>query len=65
LGDELHGGGDLAIAREAHLGSRGTWCRYGHLRLPSPVRTGSGSTGVSQPSRGCGEEGTPVCVGVV
>ena len=49
LGDELHGGGDLAIAREAHLGSGGTWCRYGHLRLPTPVRTGSGSTGLSQP----------------
>jgi hypothetical protein len=64
LGDESHGGCDLAVEHEPHLGIGGTACRYRYLRLPSPVRTGSDSTGVfsAHAPRRCGE-GAPRSVG--
>src|SRR5439155_18059041 len=45
LGDEAHRVGDLAPPRVVHLGM---YSRF-HCRLPTPVLTGSGSEGLSQP----------------
>ena len=45
LGDEAHRVGDLAATRGVHLRA----CYPFHFRLPTPVLTGSGSEGLSQP----------------
>src|SRR6478672_2460646 len=43
--DEAHCVGDFAPTRVMHLGA----CCLFHIRLPTPVLTGSGSEGLSQP----------------